>query len=164
MTPRRILVLLGIATAGVAVEIAHPGATAADWIADPETAARRAGETAEKLNGLGTGALAAIAAAALTVLGLAKRFAPIISRVIPVWGPLIEGTANVLWEVTATKDQKAADRARDLAADAAVTIGPVIDALRTIPLQDLPEPVRLALSSPIVIAALDHLSPPRGRP
>jgi hypothetical protein len=162
MTTRRVIVLLAIASAGIAVEIARPGATAADWIANPEEAARRAGETAERLEGLGTGAWAAIGTAALMVLGLAKRFAPIISRVIPVWGPLIEGTANVLWEVTATKDQKAADRARDLAADAVIAAGPVIDALRAIPMKDLPEPIREALTSPLVIAALDHLSPPRG--
>lgn len=150
-----LLWLIGVG-ASLAAGEAIPGATAIDWLTNPEDAGRRAGETADHLTDLLT--KGGIGAVALAVLWGAKRWAPLVSRIVPFWGPLIELVANGAWAVAATPDQKAADRAKDIATDAAATVAPVLLALRQIPPQELPEHLRDLLARPIVRAAIDHLA------
>lgn len=103
MSARRVAFLCALAGCAVAAEIARPGATAADWLANPEAAARAAGKTAEALNGLGPGAWTVITIAALAALRMVAPF-------IPGGGPVVKLAADVVWSLMAHKDQKAADQ------------------------------------------------------
>jgi len=153
-----LIFLIGCGLGVLSAIEATPGATSADWLANPEEAAKRAGATAKELDGLSAGVWAALATGTLAALAMAKRFAPLISRLVPVYGPMIEGLANMAWTVAATTDQKAAERARDLVASAAHETAPILVALRAIPPEDLPPAIREMLSRPIVRSAIDHLA------
>lgn len=151
-----ILALVAVATGAIAHE-AIPGATAADWATNPVEAAKKAGATAKELEGLGWGTWAAIFTGALTVLGFAKKYAPLISKLIPVYGPMIEGVANLAWLITATPEQKAADKAAAITHQAAGEIAPILAAVRALPPGTLPEHVQQLLGVPIVSAAIDRV-------
>jgi hypothetical protein len=94
----RIVFLCAFAGVAVAAEIARPGATAADWLANAEAAAKAAGATAKTLDGIGAVAWGAIGVAAL---GALRILAPL----IPGGGPLVKMAADAAWAMMAHKDQ-----------------------------------------------------------
>jgi hypothetical protein len=152
----RILFLLSAAAALTAGD-AVPGATAAEWLANPEEAARKAGATAEHLEGMGAGFWAAMTGAAVTGLAVLKWATPLISRIVPVWGPMVEGVANLAWGIAATKHQKEADKALEMTHQAAAQLAPILLAVRSLPPGTLPDHVQQLLGVPIVRAAIDHV-------
>lgn len=153
-----LLFLLGCLIGVLWSAEAIPGATAEQWLSNADAARKGADKSAEDLTALGTGAWAAIAAGAITLLGVVKAATPIIARVVPVWGPLVEGVANLAWHVAATPKQKEADRSLELIKQASGYLAPALDALRSLPPGTLPEHVQQTLNLPIVRAALDHLN------
>lgn len=157
MSPTRAIALL-LLPVYLLAETAVPGATAADWLADPEAAAKAAGATAKHLEGMGAGAWAAISAAALVALAVMKTATPIISRLVPVWGPMVEGLANAAWAMAATKDQKAADAAAQTAKEAAAYLVVIANAARSLPAGTLPDHIQQMVHSPIVSASIEQLS------
>lgn len=157
MKPWHAALTFALVAIGTGVLVAHeavPGATAGHWLADPVDAAKKAGATAKELEAYGVGFWVAAATIALTVLGLAKRYAPVISRLVPVWGPMIEMVANGLWAVASTAQQKQADRAAALTHRA---IAPILLAVRDLPPGTLPDHVQQMMHTPIVRAAIDLL-------
>ena len=143
---------------------AVPGATAEQWLSDPESAAKAAGATADKLIGMNTGLMAAIGAGAMTVLYAAKALAPAISRFIPVYGALFESVANAGWGMLATKDQKKADEIKEASHNVVSHIAPAVVALRALSPGTLPKEIEDYLSTPIVRAALEHVEQMNKRP
>ncbi len=154
-----VLFLVGCAIGTLFGSEAIPGATAAQWAADPEAAAKAAGTVAAKTSEYGVGFWVAAGTILLTILGAAKKYAPLISRFVPVWGPMIEGAANILWSVASTKDQKEADATLALAQKAASThLVPILTMVQALPAGTLPDHIQQYLNSPIVRAALDQLA------
>jgi hypothetical protein len=147
----RIVFLCAFAGVAVAAEIARPGATAADWLANAEAAAKAAGATAKTLDGIGAVAWGAIGVAAL---GALRVLAPL----IPGGGPLVKMAADAVWAMMAHKDQKAADDAAAVLSRAVAQAAPVLDALRSLPPGSLPPDILRLLDSPITVQALNHLA------
>lgn len=148
-----LFILMAVTYLGFGAEAA-PGATADQWLADPEAAAKAAGAVAKKLEGMSAGTLATIG---LAVLAGARMVAPIISRVIPGYGALFEGAANMLWNFTATKNQKQADDVMAASHKAVEHIAPIISAIKELPPGTLPDRIQGYIDAPIVKAALDHI-------
>ena len=157
MTRPLILWLVGTLIGLVWASEAIPGATAADWLADPADAAKRAGATADHLASFGAGWWAAVSGAALTGLAVLKWATPLIARIVPVWGPIVEGVANLAWGIAATPNQKAADKALATTQQATEHLAPILRAVRELPPGTLPDHVQQLLGVPIVNAAIDHL-------
>lgn len=77
---------------------------------------------------------------------------------IPAVGGLVEAAANVAWAAMATRKQKDADKAKDIAHAAAFELSPVLAQIQALPPGTLPPVIESALSKPIAAAALDHLA------
>lgn len=153
---RRVLFLCAVAACATAAEIARPGATAADWLANPEAAAKAAGSTAKALESIGTGTLVAMGVAALGILR-------VVAPLIPGCGPLVKLAADAVWAVMAHKDQKEADAAAEVLTGAVATAAPVLDALRAQPPAELPPEIRALLDSPILVQAVHYLAEQKAR-
>lgn len=97
---------------------------------------------------------AGLGTAGLIGLWIAKQAAPL----IPGGGPLVRLAADVLWNVASTKDQKAADKAKDMVAGAVCTVAPIFDLLMASK-EDLPPNIAFALSDPRIKQAIDALTP-----
>jgi hypothetical protein len=91
---------------------------------------------------------------AIFLLGVIRVAAPI----IPGAGPLVQGVANLAWSLMASRQQKRADQVAETIGQAAQTAKPVLDALRALPLKDMPPSIADAIRSPIVSMAIDHLA------
>jgi hypothetical protein len=94
---------------------------------------------------------AGLGTAGLIGLWIAKQAAPL----IPGGGPLVKLAADALWTVAATKDQKAADSAKEAVATAAGVVAPVLAALKGA--QGLPEDILKKLEDPAIQKAIDAL-------
>jgi hypothetical protein len=97
---------------------------------------------------------AAVGGAGVAALGLLRIVAPL----IPGGGPIVKMAADFAWTVMSTKDQKAADQAAAMAQQAAQHVGPILDAIKTLPPGTLPAHVQQMLDVPIVRAAVEHLA------
>lgn len=77
----------------------------------------------------GTGVWAGLSAAALAALFGVRKVAPL----VPGGGQLIGFVADALWDLVAHKDQKAADEAQRMAAEAARVLYPLMDLVANSP-------------------------------
>jgi hypothetical protein len=93
---------------------------------------------------------------AIFLLGVIRVAAPI----IPGAGPLVQGAANAVWSLMATRKQKQADAAAQTVSQAAQVAKPLLDELRAMPLDQLPPSLRELVNHPYVSAAIQHLSEP----
>jgi hypothetical protein len=98
---------------------------------------------------------AAASGAGLAALGLLRVVLPLIGG-----GPIVKVAADLVWGIMAHKDQKAADKAADRVQSAVAIAAPLIDQIRSIPADQLPDGIRGILSSPSVQLALTHLATP----
>lgn len=157
MKPWHVALVFALVAIGTGVLVAHeavPGAVAGQWLTDPVEASRKAGATAKELEGLSVGAWAAIFTGALTILGLAKKYAPLISKIVPVWGPFIEMAANVGWHLASTKDQKIAEQEAQRVVEATSRVAPVLEILLALPIERVPTELLSYLASPTTKDAL----------
>lgn len=129
---------------------AVPSAYAVDWLNDPDGAADKANAGARALSDMGAGFWGAVGTASVGALYLLKRATPFLARLIPGWGPFVELGAEALWWMASTKNQKAADKAKDTVANAAKAALPIMETLRSLPPESLPpELVRLLNSQEV---------------
>jgi hypothetical protein len=153
----RVFCLLA-AVAFIAAQEAIPGATAAEWLNDPEAAAKAAGAAAKALED-STGFWAAVSGGTLAALAFLRLATPTIARIIPVWGPIVEGVANFAWNTMATKNQKQADQAAAVAHQAADKLVDLAEAVRLLPPGSLPPSIEHIAHSAVVTTAIDSLRP-----
>ena len=90
----------------------------------------------------------------VAALGILRVIAPM----IPGGGPIVKMAADLVWNVMATRDQKATDAAAAMTHQAASHIAPILDAVRALPPGTLPPHVQQMLDVPMVRAALDHVA------
>lgn len=97
------------------------------------------------------GALAVAGGVALIGLRMAGPY-------IPAAGGFVEAAASMAWAVMATRNQKNADKAKDIAHAAAVELAPVLAQIQALPSGTLPPVMETQLNRPILAAALDQLA------
>lgn len=93
----------------------------------------------------------------LAALWIAKNLAPM----VPGGGPLVASIADTAWKFFSSKKQKEADVIKDQVQSAAIAAQPILEALRSLPLDMLPPRVRDAIDSPLALAALYRLTKPQ---
>lgn len=155
-----ILLLLGTLCAsawGADLPPVTPPATASDWQRDADHALQAVVTASQALVHLAqqssAGFWAMLSTAGLALLYIGKRLAPLLRFAGP-WGAVIDGA----WSFVATLDQQKADQVQSAVTRSAATAKPLFDALRAIPLTDLPPSLAVALQNPHVAMALQELA------
>jgi hypothetical protein len=106
----------------------------------------------------GAGIWAGLTTAATVGLWLGKRLLPLVPGIGGPVQSLIGTVADVAWNLTAHSGQKAADKTKDQIAQAAMAAAPVIEILRSLPPDTLPDELARALNSRVVTDGLRVLS------